>query len=209
MCYGHEWGWTLSGNRWFQSFIWNNRKENLHCLRSHSAKMLLAKRILDDVKQKWRSKEAPSRRTLCFHLACEQAHIWASEASRAKTRERALASPLAPLARLLFTTSPKWRALSYASLHSLVKQLNYQSESVLIGATNGNRSHSTRSAHWTKYNFISKLTRTRVREAKILYAREKKCSKCHEFNETVKHIISGCPELAEKPHLYWHNKKEF
>ena len=34
-----------------------------------------------------------------------------------------------------------------------MKQLNYQS--ALIGATNGNRPHSTRSAHWPKYNFIS------------------------------------------------------
>ena len=89
MCYGHEWGWTSSGNWWSQTFIWNNWRENLHCLRPHSAKMLLAKRILDDVRQKWRSKEASGRRTLCFHLACEQGLIWASEASRVRKCEAA------------------------------------------------------------------------------------------------------------------------
>ena len=55
MCYGHEWGWTLSGNRWSQTFIWNNRREKLHYLRPHTSKMLLAKRILEDIRQKWRS----------------------------------------------------------------------------------------------------------------------------------------------------------
>ena len=29
-----------------------------------------------------------------------------------------------------------------------------------------------------------------------------KMQECHEFNETVKNILSGCPELAEIPYLY-------
>ena len=96
--------------------------------------------------------------------------LWASSLIWPRTRERApkrregprgLLSPASscsissrvPLACLLFTISPKWRACSQASHHSVMKKLNYQS--ALIGATNGNRPHSTRSAHWPKYNFIS------------------------------------------------------
>ena len=47
--------------------------------------------------------------------------IWASEASRARTRERAAkprgagVSSRVPLARVIFTISPKWRACSQAS----------------------------------------------------------------------------------------------
>ena len=98
--------------------------------------------------------------------------IWATDACCTRTRERApkprgaegpfsplppaLESPLAYLlTRLLFTISPKSRACSQGSLHSVMKQLNYQS--ALIGATNGNQPHSARSAHWPKYNFISNL----------------------------------------------------
>jgi len=90
--------------------------------------------------------------------------IWASKASRPRTREwapkprGAFLSPASgfsissrvPLVRLLFTISPKWKVCSQASLHSVMKQFNYQS-----GATNGNRPLSTRSARWPKYNFIS------------------------------------------------------
>ena len=96
--------------------------------------------------------------------------IWASEASCARTRERApkprgaegpfstlppaLASSLACLSRVYFSRYPPNGELALSgSLHSVMKQLNYQS--ALIGATNGNRPHSTRSAHWAKYNFIS------------------------------------------------------
>ena len=46
---------------------------------------------------------------------------------------------------------------------------------------------------------------TRVQEAMIDYATEKKCRKCHGFAETGKHILPGCPELSERQYLYWHN----
>ena len=65
------------------------------------------------------------RSFLCPQLpsACYASYIWASEAIRAKTRERAAKSPpprflvsfRSLLARLLFTISPKWRACLKAS----------------------------------------------------------------------------------------------
>ena len=121
--------------------------------------MLLAKRILDDVRQKWRSKEASGRRTLCFHLTWEQALLF----GRAKRGEEgpfsplppALASLLARLSRVYFSQYPPNGELA----RRLVSNLwwNSWTISALIGATNGNRPHSTRSAHWPKYNFISNL----------------------------------------------------
>ena len=114
--------------------------------------------------------EASGGRTLCLHLACEQALLFgrAKLAARERASERrswegprpfsilppALASPLARLSRVYFSRYPPNGELALSgSLHSVMKQLNYQS--ALIGATNGNRPHSTRSAHWPKYNFIS------------------------------------------------------
>ena len=52
----------------------------------------------------------------------------------------------------------------------------------------------------TERNII--LSATHYQGYGISYATEEKCRKCQEFNETVKHILSGCPELAEKPYLY-------
>ena len=122
MCYGHEWGGTLGGNRWSQTFIWNNRREKLHYLRPHTAQMLLAKRILDDVRQKWRSKEASGKHCLStqpesklFYLGERsepRENAWASgEAGRGRGAFLSPASGLsissrALLARLLFTIFP-------------------------------------------------------------------------------------------------------
>ena len=33
-----------------------------------------------------------------------------------------------------------------------------------------------------------------------------KCRLCHEFNESIEHILSGCPTLAKKEHLARHDK---
>ena len=160
----------LNANRWSQTFIWNKRRENLHCLRPHCAKMLLAKRILDDVREKWRSKKASGGANIVSpHSLRASSLIWAREASCARTRERALkprgaegpfstlppalASPLACLSRVYFSQYPPNGELA----RRLVSNLwwNSWTISALIGATNGNRPHSTRSAHWPKYNFIS------------------------------------------------------
>ena len=95
---------------------------------------------------------------IVFPLSLQaSSYIWASEASRARTRERAaktrgaegpffplpqaLASPLARLSRVYFSR--------YSPNVELALRL------VLIGGKNGNRPHSTRSAHWMKCNFIS------------------------------------------------------
>ena len=116
--------------------------------------------------------------------------IWATDACCTRTRERApkprgaegpfsplppaLESPLAYLlTRLLFTISPKSRACSQGSLHSVMKQLNYQS--ALIGATNGNRPHSARSEHWPKYNFISNLLEKGCGTQRYPTRQRKKC----------------------------------
>ena len=52
--------------------------------------LLLAKRILDDVREKWRSKKASGGRTLCLHLAREQALLFgrAKLAARERASER-------------------------------------------------------------------------------------------------------------------------
>ena len=127
--------------------------------------MLLAKRILE--RKAWvEIKKSVWRANIESPLSLRASSlIWATDACCTRTRERApkprgAEGPFSPLppaleSRLLFTISPKSRACSQGSLHSVMKQLNYQS--ALIGATNGNQPHSARSAHWPKYNFISNL----------------------------------------------------
>lgn len=45
------------------------------------------------------------------------------------------------------------------------------------------------------------LSKTRVREEMI----DRTCRKCHQHPETVEHILSGCPELAQRHYLWRHN----
>ena len=206
------WTWIRMNFKWppmIPNFHLKQKNGELTLPQTSQRKNVAGQKDLGWCKTKVEIKGSVWQANIVFPLNLRASYlIWASEA-RGRGAFLSPASGLsissrAPLARLLFTISPKWRACSQASLHSVMKQMNYQSESALIGATNGNPPHSTRYPHWKKYNFISNLTRTRVREEKISYATEKKCRNCQEFNETVKHILSGCPELAEKPYLYWH-----
>ena len=90
------------------------------------------------------------RSFLCPQLpsACYASYIWASEAIRAKTRERAAKSPpprflvssRSLLARLLFTISPKWRACLKAS-RTRVKPSGTQGTEQCVN-TSGGRSTS-------------------------------------------------------------------
>ena len=132
------------------NFKWQPMIPNFH-LKQHKGELTLpqtsqrknveGQKDLDDVREKpeWRSKKASGGRTLCLHSQSREGPRGPPPASGLRISCRV------PLARLLFTIFPKWRACSQASLHSVMKQLNYQS--ALIGATNGNRPHSTRSAH--------------------------------------------------------------
>ena len=42
------------------------------------------------------------------------------------------------------------------------------------------------------------MSRTRVREEMIGLTSDRLCPKCHQYPETVEHILSGCPELAQR-----------
>ena len=128
MCSGHEWGWTLRGNRGSQTFIENNRRGKLHCLRPHSAKMLLAKRILE--RKAWvEIKKSVWRANIESPLSLRASSlIWATDACCTRTRERApkprgaegpfsplppaLESPLAYLSCVYFSRYPPNRELA-------------------------------------------------------------------------------------------------
>ena len=162
-----------------------------------------------DVREEWRSKKASGGRTLCLHLACEQALLF----GRARTRELApkprgaflypasgfSISSRVPLARLLFTISAKWRTCSQGSLHSVMKQWNYWS--ALIGATNGNRP-TLHDLLTDRKIFLSAAHQNKGPGGKDTLRDRGKMQECHEFNETVKNILSDCSELAERPYLY-------
>ena len=49
------------------------------------------------------------------------------------------------------------------------------------------------------------LSRTRVREEMMRLISDRLCRKCHQYPGTVKHILSGCPELVQRQYLWRHN----
>ena len=62
-----------------------------------------------------------------------------------------------------------------------------------------------RSVQWLKAGFLTKAT-----EGFIMAAQEQalrtKCRVCGEWFETVKHIVSGCGQLAKKQYMIRHDK---
>ena len=50
-----------------------------------------------------------------------------------------------------------------------------------------------------------KLSRTRVRGGMMGLTADRLCRKCHQYPETVEHILSGCPELAQRQYLWRNN----
>ena len=45
------------------------------------------------------------------------------------------------------------------------------------------------------------LSRTRVREEMMGLTADRSCRKCHQYPETVEHILSGRPESAQRQYL--------
>ena len=52
---------------------------------------------------------------------------------------------------------------------------------------------------------VQQLSRTRVREKLMGKATDSTCRICHQFPETVEHILAGCPGLAQRQYLWRHN----
>ena len=52
---------------------------------------------------------------------------------------------------------------------------------------------------------VQQLSRTRVREEMMGKATRSTCRICHQFPETVEHILAGCPGLAQRQYLGRHN----
>ena len=52
---------------------------------------------------------------------------------------------------------------------------------------------------------VQQLSRTRVREQMMGKTTESTCRICHQFPETVEHILAGCPGLAQRKYLWRHN----
>ena len=140
------------------NFHLKQQKGELTLPQTSQRKNVAGQKYLGWCKTKVDIKASVWQANIVFPLSLQaSSYIWASEASRARTRERAaktrgaegpffplpqaLASPLARLSRVYFSR--------YSPNVELALRL------VLIGGKNGNRPHSTRSAHWMKCNFIS------------------------------------------------------
>ena len=52
---------------------------------------------------------------------------------------------------------------------------------------------------------IQQLVRTKVREELMGKTTNTSCRLCNQYPETVEHILSGCPELAQRHYLWRHN----
>ena len=52
---------------------------------------------------------------------------------------------------------------------------------------------------------IQQLVRTKVREELMGKTTNTSCRLCNKYPETVEHILSGCPELAQRHYLWRHN----
>ena len=52
---------------------------------------------------------------------------------------------------------------------------------------------------------FQQLSRTRVREKIMGKTTDSTCRKCHQYPETVEHILAGCPGLAQRQYLRRHN----
>ena len=78
--------------------------------------------------------------------------------------------------------------------------------------------HATRSFYWLKYSLHSEsessifavqdqVLCTRVYQAKIMRSPVPSllCRLCHEHEETIQHVLAGCPVLASTSYLHRHN----
>ena len=172
------------------NFHLKQQKGELTLPQTSQRKNVAGQKDLGWCKRKVEIKKSVLRANIVSPLSLRRSSlIWASEASCARTRERApqprgaegpfcplppaLASPLACLLRFTFHDIPQMESL-------LAGQSPLWDETVeLLECFNWSNkwksAHSTRSAHWRKNNFYQQLTRTKVREAKIPYATEEKC----------------------------------